>query len=262
MGTDLEKMSPAANSLSLPEWHERFEQQAGWTAEVRRHLFTQAGLRPGAQVLEVGCGTGAVMQALANEFDYHLTGVDIDPTSLVFNRTQHPAFPLAQGDGHYLPFADNTFDAAYCHYLLLWVADPAQVLAEMRRVTRPGGVVIALAEPDYAGRIDAPPPLDELGSLQTQALSRQGIDPEMGAKLEELFLQTGLLNVYGNTLDAKGDPDPHVIDLMEWTVLRADLSGLVTEQELARFAELDRKARARGERVLYIPTTYAIGWVN
>jgi SAM-dependent methyltransferase len=212
--------------------------------------------------LEVGCGTGAVIQALDNEFDYHLTGVDIDHASLVFNHAKRPTFPLARGDGHRLPFAANTFDAVFCHYLLLWVADPAQVLAEMQRVTRPGGVVIALAEPDYAGRIDAPPPLDELGRLQTQALARQGIDPEMGTKLEELFQKTGLLNVYSNTLNAKGDPDPHVIDLMEWTVLRADLAGLVTEQELAQFAALDRKARKAGERVLYIPTAHAIGWVN
>jgi ubiquinone/menaquinone biosynthesis C-methylase UbiE len=262
MGTDLEEMSPAVNGLSLSEWHARFEQQAGWTAEVRRHLFTQAGLNPGARVLEVGCGTGAVMQALNNEFDYHLTGVDIDPTSLVFNHAKHPTFPLAQGDGHHLPFANDTFDAAFCHYLLLWVADPAQVLAEMRRVTRRGGVVIALAEPDYASRIDAPPPLDELGRLQTQALARQGIDPEMGAKLAELFRQTGLVNTYSAILNANSNLDPHVIDLMEWTVLRADLAGLVTEQELAQFATLDREARALGERVLYIPTAYAMGWVN
>lgn len=255
-------MSPAANGLSLSEWHERFEQQAGWTAEVRQHLFAQAGLKPGSWVLEVGCGTGAVMRALENEFDYHLTGVDIDHASLVFNGTKHPAFPLAQGDGHHLPFADNTFDAVYCHYLLLWVADPAQVLAEMKRVTRSGGVVIALAEPDYTGRIDSPPPLDELGRLQTEALIRQGIDPEMGAKVGPLFQQTGLLNVFSNTLNAKDDPAPHALDLMEWAVLRADLAGLVTEQELAQFAALDHKAREAGERVLSIPTAYAIAWVN
>jgi SAM-dependent methyltransferase len=255
-------MSPAANGLSLPEWHARFEQQANWTAEVRRHLFTQAGLKPGARVLEVGCGTGAVMQALDNEFNFHLTGVDINPTSLVFNHAKHPTFPLAQGDGHHLPLAEHTFDAVFCHYLLLWVADPLQVLAEMKRVTRPGGVVIALAEPDYTGRIDYPPPLDELGRLQAKALARQGIDPEMGAKLGSLFQQTGLLNVYNATLNTQDDPDPHAIDLMEWTVLRADLASLVTEQDLAQFASLDREARQRGERILYIPTTYAIGWVN
>lgn len=254
-------MNPAANGLSLPEWHARFAQQAGWTAEVRRHLFAQAGLKPGDRVLEVGCGTGAVMAAVADEFDLHLTGVDIDRPSLIFNHAQHPTFSLAQGDGHYLPFVDGAFDAVYCHYLLLWVADPALVLAEMRRVTRPGGVVIALAEPDYAGRIDCPPPLDELGRLQTQSLTRQGANPEMGSKLQGLFQQAGLLNVYSDTLVAQGDPDPHPIDPLEWAVLRADLDGLVSEEDLAQYAALDRDARALGQRVLFIPTFYAIGWV-
>ena len=255
-------MSTAANGLSLPEWHARFEQQAGWTAEVRHHLFAQAKLKPGARVLEVGCGTGAVMQALDNEFDYHLTGVDINHASLVFNHAKHPSFPLAQGDGHHLPFADDTFNAVYCHYLLLWVADPSQVLAEMKRVTRLGGVVIALAEPDYTERVDTPPPLDELGRLQTKALSQQGANPEMGAKLKKLFQQTGFLNVYSDSLNPQGDPNLHTQDLTEWAVLRADLEGLVTEQDLTHFSALDHCARERGERVLIIPTFYAIGWVN
>ena len=255
-------MRTGLGQLTLAEWHARFSQQAGWTAEVRRHLFEQADLKPGSRALEVGCGTGAVMGALAEETNYHLTGVDLDRPSLQFNHTQFPLSSLTQADGHNLPFADGTFDAVYCHYLLLWVTDPAKVLAEMRRVTRPGGVVIALAEPDYAGRVDFPPPLDELGWLQTKALTQQGADPEMGSKLKGLFQQAGFLNIYSDILDEQWDHNPQPIDALEWAVLRSDLESLVTEKDLDQFAALDRDARQYGERVLFIPTFYAIGWVK
>jgi ubiquinone/menaquinone biosynthesis C-methylase UbiE len=255
-------MRTGLGQLTLAEWHARFTQQAGWTAEVRRHLFEQADVKPGSRVLEVGCGTGAVMGALAEETNYHLTGVDLDHPSLQFNRAQFPLFPLTQADGHKLPFADGAFDAVYCHYLLLWVADPGQALAEMRRVTRPGGVVIALAEPDYAGRVDFPPPLDELGWLQTKALSQQGANPEMGSQLKGLFEQAGFFNIYSDILEAQWDRASHPMAPLEWRVLRSDLDGLVTEKDLDQFAALDRDARQYGERVLFIPTFYAIGWVK
>ncbi len=254
-------MKSGQGQLTLTEWHARFTQQAGWTAEIRRHLFDQAGLKPGSQVLEVGCGTGAVLNAIAEETDYHLTGVDIDRPSLQFNHTQLPPFPLTQADGHSLPFADKAFDAVYCHYLLLWVADPARVLAEMRRVTRPGGVVIALAEPDYAGRIDSPPPLDELGRLQTKALARQGADVEIGRKLEQLFISAGLVNIFCGQLTARAD-QPETMDPLEKAVLKSDLAGGLTAAEVDHYLKIDETARSQNRRKMSIPTFHAIAWVS
>ena len=248
--------------LTLTDWHARFQQQAGWTAELRRHLFEQAGLTPGSHVLEVGCGTGAVMGAISDEFDFNLTGVDIDRPSLSFAQSENPETQLTQADGHRLPFADNQFDTVYCHYLLLWVADPVQVLAEMHRVTRPGGAVIALAEPNYAGRIDYPPPLDELGRLQTESLKKQGADVELGSKLNALFQQTGLINIYTRELEIDDDQGLDLTDSLEWNVLRSDLQGIISEADLLQFELYERDARANGERVMILPTYYAIGWVG
>jgi ubiquinone/menaquinone biosynthesis C-methylase UbiE len=42
-------------------WHNRFLQQAGWTRDLRTYLFAQAGIERARRVLEVGCGTGAVL---------------------------------------------------------------------------------------------------------------------------------------------------------------------------------------------------------
>ena len=248
--------------LTLADWHARFQQQAGWTAEIRRHLFEQAGLKPGSRVLEVGSGTGAVMGAMTKEFGFNLTGVDLDRPSLCFAQSENPKFQLAQADGHRLPFADNQFNAVYCHYLLLWVTDPIQVLAEMCRVTRPGGAVIALAEPDYTGRIDTPPPLAELGRLQTESLKQQGADVEIGSKLNNLFKLAGLVNIYTDSLEAEGDQEHTLPNSLEWEVLRADLNGMVSETDLLQFEHYEQEAWANGERVMVIPTFYAIGWVG
>ncbi|MBG0771623.1 MAG: methyltransferase domain-containing protein [Anaerolineaceae bacterium] len=248
--------------LTLADWHARFQQQAGWTADIRRHLFEQAELKPGSRVLEVGCGTGAVMGAITEDFDFNLTGVDIDRPSLYFAQSDNPKYQFSQADGHRLPFADDSFDAVYCHYLLLWVADPVQVLAEMKRVTRPGGAVIALAEPDYAGRIDYPPPLDELGRLQNESLTKQGAEIEMGSRLTALFNQTGLTNIYTNTLENDWGQEAELDESLEWQVLRSDLQESLSDADLAQFELYEIDSRANGERVLIIPTWYAIGWVN
>ncbi|MCB2202401.1 methyltransferase domain-containing protein [bacterium] len=247
--------------MKLADWHRRYLQQSEWTTEVRRRLFKSAGLNSADRVLEVGCGTGAVMSRLTGEQSFSLFGVDIDRSSLVFAANKDETFRLAGANGHRLPFPDATFNAVYCHYLLLWINDPGQVMAEMRRVTRPGGTVMALSEPDHAGRIDAPPPLDQLGELQTQALAAQGADVTLGRKLRGLFHDAGLLNVASGLMGAEWGkeirPDP-----TEWQVLQNDLKGLIHPVMMGSYKAADHQAREEGERVLFIPTFYAIGWVS
>ncbi len=170
-------------------------------------------------------------------------------------------YKLAQADGHLLPFADGLFDAVYCHYLLLWVANPARVLAEMKRVTRPGSAVIALAEPDHAARIDYPPPLDELGRLQTAALAKQGADVSIGRRIKALFHQSELLNISTGILGAQWDQNKKQ-NSEELAVLQSDLTQVLSKEEFEAFKSVDRQAWVKGERVMFIPTFYAIGWVG
>ena len=133
-------------------------------------------------VLEVGCGTGAVLAGLPEFTSAALHGLDIDFTALQFAKTQTPA-ALTQGDAFHLPYPSASFDAVCCHYLLLWLADPVPALQEMRRVLRPGGSLLAFAEPDYGGRIDYPDELVVLGQWQSESLRGQGADPHAGRKL-------------------------------------------------------------------------------
>lgn len=247
--------------MSLADWHNRYLQQAGWTREVRRHLFSQANMQPGAKILEVGCGTGAVLGQIGNETPFNLTGIDIDFPNLAFTQGTCPEAALTQADGHLLPFADGSFDAVYCHYLLLWVDYPVQILREMRRVTKPGGVVFALAEPDHASRIDAPAPLDELGRMQTVALATQGANIWMGRLLSQYFSEAGLKPVLNGLLGAEWTGEQKTADKLEWDTLRADLTDSLGEMELSQYQAVDQAAWETGTRVMFIPTFYALGKV-
>ncbi len=155
-------------------WHARFRQQAQWTRPLRAHLFARFGGMSAARVLEVGCGTGALLEDFPPERRGSLHGLDRDRAVLQEAAQNAPGVALLCADGHSLPYASACFDLVFCHYLFLWTRDPLQVLTEMRRVTRPGAVVLALAEPDYGGRVDYPPNSKPQGGLQAEALRAQG----------------------------------------------------------------------------------------
>jgi SAM-dependent methyltransferase len=245
--------------MTVP-WHERFLQQAAWTRDLRRYAFERAGLKRARRVLEVGCGTGAILADLDTPAAVH--GLDLEPARLVEARTHAPRAALTCGDALRLPYPTAAFDIVFCHFLLLWVPDPLQALREMKRVARPGGFVLALAEPDYTRRVDEPESLAILGRWQTEALRRQGADPGLGARLAELFRQAGIPVLETATLRGSGEerPTPAQREL-EWAVLEADLAGQVPAGEIRRLKRLDEQAWQAGQRVLQVPTHFTYGRV-
>src|SRR6185312_16711858 len=100
-------------------------------ARARRHaeFFARTGLRPGARVLDVGCGRIG-LRALEPELD--ITGVDL------VERPEYPG-PFVQADAATgLPFVDDEFDLVYCSSVIEHVAPArrAAFAAELRRVGR------------------------------------------------------------------------------------------------------------------------------
>lgn len=238
-------------------WHARYLQQAAWTRDLRAYLFDKADMTRAARVLEVGCGTGAILQGLVTPASLH--GLDIDPVALAQCRIHIPRAVLACGDGLHLPHPASTFDIVFCHYFLLWVSDPLQAVREMRRVTKPGGHILALAEPDYSARVDEPPELRVLGEWQIAALQRQGADPGFGARLAETFERAGIqLRETGTIRGGGKEPSGEDWDL-EWAVIESDLAGVVPSKKILEMKALDEQARRRGDRILHVPTRFAWG---
>jgi len=242
------------------DWHARYVQQARWTAQLRAYLFQKTGLAAANCVLDLGCGTGAILASLPLKPEATVFGVDLDLSAIRQAASHAPGAALTCADGALLPYAEQVFDVVFCHFVLLWIANPGQVVTELRRVTRPGGWVLALAEPDYGGRIDYPAALAALGDWQTESLRRQGADPEMGRKLTGVFAQAGLKQVETGVMGGEwANPvSPDETDL-EWAVLEADLAGQISSQEIQKMRRLEAVSRQQGERVLFVPTFYAWG---
>jgi ubiquinone/menaquinone biosynthesis C-methylase UbiE len=102
---------------------------------------------PTHRMLDVGCGTGRFAVSIAPLFG-HVTGVDLTPAMLDQARQLQASAKVEnmkwqQADVTELPFADGEFDVVTCKAMLHHVASPAAVLAEMRRVCKVGGRVVA-----------------------------------------------------------------------------------------------------------------------
>lgn len=243
-------------------WHNRFRQQAAWTLDLRRFLYDQVQLTHASRVLEVGSGTGVITAELSHLVNGCVVGVDIDLGRCSYAHENDPRPLFTAGNGRRLPFASQTMDISLTHFLFLWTPLPLQILSEMIRVTRPGGAVLALAEPDYGGRIDHPEALVELGRLQAQALASQGADPSIGRRIGGLFRQAGLKNISTGILGGQWSVPAAVRTWdSEWATLESDLEKLVPPEKLADLRRVDLAAWLHGERVLFVPTFYAVGYV-
>jgi ubiquinone/menaquinone biosynthesis C-methylase UbiE len=94
----------------------------------------------GADILEVGCGTGLILSRVA-EFAHRATGMDLSAGMLAPAAAR--GLEVAQASATALPYADESFDVVYSFKVLAHVEAIETALAEMARVTRPGGYVLA-----------------------------------------------------------------------------------------------------------------------
>jgi ubiquinone/menaquinone biosynthesis C-methylase UbiE len=236
-------------------WHARYLQQAAWTSDLRSYIFEKAGLAHAKRILEVGCGSGAILGDIPKS-PVARFGLDLDSAMLGECRVNAPEVFLACADGHHLPYPDHAFDIAYCHYLLLWVKDPLQVVKEMTRVSRH---VIAFAEPDYSRRVDEPAGLKMLGELQTESLRRQGANPSFGSMLAEIFFQAGIKIEETGEIQGKDSARFSNGQDDEWAVIESDLRRVLSGEEIQKIKMLDEEARRLGKRILHVPTFFAWG---
>ncbi|GAA5192823.1 hypothetical protein GCM10023322_53240 [Rugosimonospora acidiphila] len=142
----------ASERVYLTETRAFFAARAAtWDHKFGRDLpayaqaIDQAAIPAGATVVDVGCGTGRAMEALRAAVGPGgaVIGVDLTPHMLtVAGDSTEPAAALLLGDARHLPLVDGSVDAIFAAGLIQHLPDPAVGLAELARVTRPGGRLI------------------------------------------------------------------------------------------------------------------------
>jgi ubiquinone/menaquinone biosynthesis C-methylase UbiE len=162
--------------------------------------FALPWLKPGMQVLDLGCGPGTITLGLADTaFPGTVTGLDTE--EIAVRRAQQLAEGLEAvnasfrtGSAYRLPFADETFDFVFSHALFEHLSRPLEALAEIRRVLRPAGFA-ALCSPDWDQFEVAP------WTEQTEAAfaayrdlqTRNGGDTRAGSRLGDALERSGFL---------------------------------------------------------------------
>lgn len=126
-----------------------------WSELLAGEFLPRVNIPPESRVLDVACGTGVLSRALA-QVGAHVTGVDASEGYLKGARLRrpHPNIAYEHGDVRQMRFDNDAFDAAVSTLALDVIPEIEQVVAEMKRVTRPGGVV-ASAVTQFLGGMPA-----------------------------------------------------------------------------------------------------------
>jgi SAM-dependent methyltransferase len=123
-----------------------------WSEHLAKPFLSFADIAPGDRVLDVACGTGVLTKALA-ELGARVIGIDASDGYLEGARRHrsHPNIAYEHGDIRQMRFASGEFDAAVSTLALDVIPETEQVVAEMKRVTRPGGVVASGVHQFFGG---------------------------------------------------------------------------------------------------------------
>ncbi|WP_405853346.1 methyltransferase domain-containing protein [Streptomyces sp. NBC_00090] len=164
-----------------------------------------AGASRAGRVLDVGAGPGHIAEAVHRARpEAEVTAFDGNPERLAAGTGSPDGAALLRrsGDARALPFEDGSFDLVYSRLMLQYVAERERVVAEMARVTRPGGRVVLF---DLDGQLVWHDPMGpELRAALdpvTEALAASGFDPHTGRRLFGLARRAGLTD-----LEVRVDP--------------------------------------------------------
>jgi ubiquinone/menaquinone biosynthesis C-methylase UbiE len=155
-----------------------------------------AGVAPGQSVVDVGCGPGALTTELAQRLgSTAVAAVDPSEQFVTAARERHPGVDVQHAAAEELPFADNEFDAALAQLVVHFMADPGRGLAEMARVTHPGGVVAACVWDHAGGRTPLAPFWDAVHELDPDAMDESQMAGGRDGQIAELLTDIGLRQV-------------------------------------------------------------------
>lgn len=250
---------------------ERLQRQADELALESKALLDRVELRPGGSAIDLGCGPRGIIELLHDRVSPggRVVGLDSEQAhvamaSVLIARGGLDDVEIVQADARCTGLPAGSFDLVHARTLLATVPEPEQVLAEMVRLTRPGGWVASL-EPDAEHSIYYPrhKVFDRLRELFIVVFSRNGADPLIGRRLGQLYRQAGLEDV---GLEARAGlyPPEHSRRTIAADLIRAMHPQILAlgAADAAELASLDTTVREYLENpdVVAMPNLLFLAW--
>jgi SAM-dependent methyltransferase len=249
-------------SADDPDWFVRFLDHTSTRPGEHHPAVALLELDPDQRCLDVGCGVGEDARSIAELCGARVVGVDVNARMARESRSRsarHDGLTFLVAEAGRLPFAGSSFDAVWVKRTLMHLADPGGAIAEMARVVRPGGRVVAV-EPDSEVVL-----LDSgLADVTRRLLAyRAGgyICPWAGRQLRRLMLEAGLIDVRA-TVDsmavtnlADAEARLRLLSMASGAARR----GVLTATEVSQWEEDLRDRDAAGVFACYLITFVARG---
>jgi trans-aconitate methyltransferase len=256
--------SNPAESARLRRQSEELRPQ---TAELLDHV----GLEAGQSAIDLGCGPSGILDLLSAAVSPggRVVGLDADPVHTAMASQYVGELGLANvavvtADARHTGLPSDSFDLVHARTLLVTIPEPAEVVAEMVRLAKPGGWV-ASQEPDVEHALCYPPlpAWERMREIFRAGFGRSGADLRIGRRLTEVHRQAGLADVevavYASAYPAGHSRRTIVPDLVRSVRPMILELGLCDERELA---ELDQTVREHlaDPHTLMMPHLLIVAW--
>jgi ubiquinone/menaquinone biosynthesis C-methylase UbiE len=248
------------------DWIRKLKQQAEDSREYRHKLYEKIDLKNKINILDVGCGTGAITLDIAEYTNGRVTGIDIDKEKLKEAKKALKDLPnvtVQEADATDMSFDDETFDLVVFNIVLMHIKDQQKAVNEMVRVTKIGGIVLATAEPDYMGVVQYPE--DPTMPMVMDYLKELGADLEAGRKLKGLFSMAGLETEVGMDIESDflyvNDDKKHLQRFQKsfWVKEKVLKKAGWSTEKIEEF-RIEQEALIKNGNLFYLPTAfYGIG---
>lgn len=252
------------------------QQQSPLLIEVRQQILEALAPRAGDQLLDLGCGAGHDVLALARIVGAQGRVLGVDRSESLVEEAQRRAqeagvnnVEFRSGDAERLPLDDNSVDGCRSDRVLQYVPNMQLAVGELVRVTRPGGRVV-VADTDWgASSFDCDDP--QLSARIEDAWAATRANGQAGRRLLSLFVRAGLRNVRvtphvsitGIFQDGDGDATVRAfhLDLVHNFAAQAVEAGTVAAEEASRWVALQQAAIADGRFLRFLVIFVAVGQV-
>lgn len=219
---------------------ERLTSNVDSHSKVMTEIFLNNGLHEAKKVLDVGCGTGAMIDMFAKLMP-NTTFVGLDNSHHILAKAEENVLPntsFTRGEAALLPFEDNSFDFVYTRLVLMHNHIPERIIREMKRVCKPGGMIICV-EVDDETMIFHPysSEFSDLMRANIAYAAQNGCDRIIGRKLFSLYKAVNIqqVKVITQTSDYEGPyndiPFPLQLAIGSDQAMHLVEAGLITEAQ-------------------------------